>query len=177
MLLCRAVTSLIIARLLLMSPAAADDNAPHIIFGMMEFSDTGDAVHVEGTLTGEGIGYKDNRSSLTCYRDSRECIVVQIEALGLQVFPLGIPGSLTVRVWAVDRIVADESAPCGTRPDRVKPDEWQATSNDTWIIDRNRHTVEMILHACLGSKTYHWTLEDPPFWKKAKEDAVGRKLP
>jgi len=158
------------------APAVADDEAPHIIFSIKDFSDAGDTVHVEGTLTGDGVGYKDNRWSITCFQSSRGCLSVRIETLGVQVFPIGIPGSFTVRVWTPDRIVADDSAPCGAKPDRVKED-WQTVTSDTWIIDRNRQTAELIEHPCLGSKTYHWTIEDPPFWKKAKEGRAGQKAP
>ena len=39
----------------------------------------------------------------------------------------------------------------------------------TWIIDRTRQTAEAVEHGCLGAKTYHWVIDDPPFWKKLKE--------
>jgi hypothetical protein len=69
----------------LMAPAAADDE-PLIILGMKNFTDTGDMVHVEGTLTRDGIGYKNNRSAVTCYHNTRVCIATHIEAEGRQVF-------------------------------------------------------------------------------------------
>jgi hypothetical protein len=155
------------------TPAAADDE-PLIIFGMKDFTDTGDMVHVEGTLTGDGIGYKNNRSAVTCYRDTRECIVTHIEAGGRQVFSIGLPDIFTVRVWKPDRIVADFAVSCGEKPKSSFPDnplskeEWQSTASDTWIIDRARQTAKLTDHPCLGAKIYHWTVEDPPFWKKAK---------
>jgi hypothetical protein len=104
------------------APAAAAE-PPQVIFNLKAFDDTGDTVHVEGTLTGDGIGYKNNRSSLTCYRESRECLGVHIEAEGLQVFSIGLPASFTVRVWTTDRIVADFAVPCGKAPGaQVKQD-------------------------------------------------------
>jgi hypothetical protein len=153
--------------------AAADDE-PLIIFDLKNFTDTGSMVHVEGTLTGEGIGYKNNRQVLTCYRDRRECLAIHIDAEGRQVFPIGPPVPFTVRLWTADRIVADFAAPCGDKPKSSFPDnpllkeEWQTTVSDTWIVDRARQTAELIDHPCLGAKTYHWTIEDPAFWKKSK---------
>jgi hypothetical protein len=55
---------ILLLQLAVIAPAAADDE-PLIIFNMKNFTDTGDMVHVEGTLTGDGIGYKNNRSALT----------------------------------------------------------------------------------------------------------------
>jgi hypothetical protein len=54
--------------------AAAADDEPLIIFNLKNFTDTGNMVHVEGTLTGEGIGYKNNRQAVTCYQGRRECL-------------------------------------------------------------------------------------------------------
>lgn len=155
------------------TPAAADDE-PLIIFNLKNFTDTGNMVHVEGTLTGEGIGYKNNRQALTCYQGRRECLAIHIDAEGRQVFSIGPPVPFTVRLWTADRVVADLAAPCGNKPKSGFPDnpllkeEWQTTLSDTWIIDRTRQTAELIDHPCSGAKTYHWMIEDPPFWKKAK---------
>lgn len=156
------------------APAAADDEPPFVIFPVMTFIDFGHMVHVQGTLTGDGIGYKNNRSVLTCYQDRQECLAIHIDAEGRQVFSIDLPVAFTVRLWTADRIVADFAAPCGDKPKSAFPDnpllkeEWQTTVSDTWIIDRTRQTAELIDHPCLGAKTYHWRIEDPPFWKKAK---------
>jgi hypothetical protein len=112
-------------------------------------------VHVEGTLTGDGIGYKNNRAALTCYLYDRECQAVYVNSAGTQVFSIGPSIPFTVRLWTGERILADNAAPCG--------------SFSTWIIDSTRQTAELIDHPCVGDKTYHYTIEDPPFWKKAKE--------
>jgi hypothetical protein len=154
--------------------AAAADDEPLIIFNLKNFTDIGNMVHVEGTLTGEGIGYKNNRQAVTCYQGRRECLASHIDAEGRQVFSIGPPVPFTIQLWAADRIVADFAAPCGNKPKSGFPDnpllkeEWQTNLSDTWIIDRTRHTAELIDHLCLGAKTYHWTIEDPPFWRKAK---------
>lgn len=163
-----------VALLIGMTAPAAGDDQPTIIFNMKNFTDTGDMVHVEGTLTGDGIGYKNNRSALTCYHDTEECISTHIDVQGNQVFSIGPPVTFTVRLWTEDRIVADFAVFCGTKPKSGFPDDpllkekWNSNASDTWIIDRTRQTAELSDHPCLGAKTYHWTIEDPPFWRKNK---------
>jgi hypothetical protein len=156
-------------------PSAAEP--PQVIFNLKAFDDFGHTVHVEGTLTGDGIGYKNNRSSLTCFQDSRECLAVHIETQGMQVFSIGMPVTFTVREWTADRIVADFGVPCGDAPSTRVKQEWQTTQSDTWLIDRTRKTAELIEHPCLGAKTYHWTIEDPEFWKKATDGLGDSKSP
>jgi hypothetical protein len=166
---------ILLVELAVIAPArAAPDDEPLIIFNMKNFTDTGDMVHVEGTLTGDGIGYKNNRSALTCYHDTEECIATHIDAEGRQLFSIGPPVMFTIRLWTADRILADFAVPCGKKPKSGFPDnpllqeEWQSNASDTWIIDRTRQTAELTNHPCLGARIYHWTIEDPPFWKKAK---------
>jgi len=150
----KQVWLLILVWLIMTMPAAADDDPQSIIFALKNFSDTGDMVHVEGTLTGDGIGYKNNRSALTCYQDRRECLAIHIDAQGQQVFSIGPPVPFTVRLWTADRVVADFAAPCGDKPKSGFPDnpllkeEWQTIVSDKWIIDRT---------SCLtnGSLTAH----------------------
>jgi hypothetical protein len=96
--------------------AIADDEDTLIIFPIKSFVDTGTMVHVEGTLAGEGIGYKNNRSALTCFQERHVCISIHVEAQGRQIIPLDLPGSFTVQLWTDDRIIADFSTPCGPQP-------------------------------------------------------------
>src|SRR6266404_2194469 len=113
---------LILVSFITTTPAPAADDEPLIIFNLKNFTDTGDMVHVEGTLTGDGIGYKNNRSAVTCYQDRRECLAIHIDAEGRQVFPIGPPLPFTVQLWTADRIVADFAAPCGEKPKSGFPD-------------------------------------------------------
>ena len=105
----------------LIAPAAADDE-PLIIFNMKNFTDTGNMVHVEGTLTGDGVGYKNNRSALTCAHDTGECIATHIDTEGRQAFSIGPPVIFTIRLWTADRIVADFALRCGEKPKSSFPD-------------------------------------------------------
>lgn len=77
-----------------------------------------------------------------------------------------------VRLWTADMVIADIAAPCGVPPLEKLKEQWRATSSTRWIIDRKRETAEVIEHTGLGSKLYHWTIEDPPFWKNVKESIL-----
>jgi hypothetical protein len=168
----RLLLSLIVWFTMTTVAVAADGEPQPIIFNMKYFIDSGNMVHVEGTLTGDRIGYKNNRSAITCYQDQPNCLSTHIYAQGLQVFSIGPPASYAVRLWTAARIVADSEVPCGDPPSERLKQEWQTTQSDTWIIDRERQTAELIEHPCLGAKTYHWTIEDPLFWKKTKDSAA-----
>ena len=172
----RSYLALILTGLIISLSAEASDS-PQVIFNMMLFSDTSDSVHVEGTVTGDGVGYKNNRSSLTCYRDTQTCLSVHVDSLGLQIFSIGPPTEIPIQVWTSDRIVADLSLPCGPPPAQDLKAQWQTTASTSWLIDRHRHSAEVVVHECLTPKTYHWTIEDPPFWKKAKDSVREPKRP
>ena len=62
--------------------AYAADNSS-IIFPMKVFTDLGHMVHVEGTLSGEGVGHPSNTSALFCYQERHECEMVFVNASGL----------------------------------------------------------------------------------------------
>src|SRR3954454_927096 len=108
--------------------ATAADEPPEVIFAAKTFTDSGKIVHVEGTLTGDGIGYKNNHTVLTCYQQKRECSAIQIDSKGMQVFSVNLPLAYTIRVWTDDRIMADGELLCG--------------GFETWILDRTMQTAE-----------------------------------
>jgi hypothetical protein len=162
----------LVALYLALAPAALADNNDALIFPMKVFTDMGHLIHVEGTLTGDGVAYPSNTTAVTCYQDRNECELILVAAQGRLVFSLGIPESFTVRVWAKDRIVADFAAPCLTPPSNPAfAKGWQASTSETLIIDRARETVELNEHPCTDAKLYHWTIENPPFWQKQLEKA------
>jgi hypothetical protein len=50
-----------------------------IVFARKAFFDSAqttddDYVYVAGTLTGEGVGYKNNTTAVVCYRERMECL-------------------------------------------------------------------------------------------------------
>jgi hypothetical protein len=135
--------------------AAADNDASQVISNRKLFADTGDIVRVEGTLTGYGIVYKSNRAVLTCHRQSRECKAVQIEIQGAPDFSIYPSVSYNIRVWTANRIVAEGARLC-------------RGGFETWTIDRRKQTATLTEHLCSDAGVYHWTMEDPPIWRKNK---------
>src|SRR5262249_61866668 len=65
------------------SRGGADDD---IVFTGKVFTDLRDygSVAISGTLTGDGIGYKNNTISIFCCKGRRECYVPSVEREGLQ---------------------------------------------------------------------------------------------
>jgi hypothetical protein len=57
--------------------------ATNCYFPEKSFYDGGKIVHIEGTLTGDGIGYPNNHTVLTCYQDRRQCDATQIDSQGI----------------------------------------------------------------------------------------------
>ena len=57
---------------------AGDD----IIFAPKAFVDLGEMVGISGTLTGDGISYKNNTKSITCFKALRKCFAAGIEQAG-----------------------------------------------------------------------------------------------
>ena len=150
------------------STCAEEDNIPkRILFSQKIFADTGDIVHVEGQITGEGIGYKVNRNAMTCYRDRSECILTHIDTQGWQAFSIGSPLFFNILKWDKDLIIADlpdlqmpSGHPCGGNP-----------GGSTWYIHRDtRITViqENFCNLATGERGFfEWTIEDDPFWHKS----------
>jgi len=144
---------------LAIAPAVADD-APTVSFGSKYFADRGNIVNVEGSPTGEGASPDTNRWALWCYQASRECLEIMIRASGKFVsIETPIPYTYTVKVWAPDRIVAQRDLACGLR--------------ETWLLDRLKKTAEFFGASCMENKTPSWTIEDPPWWRKAKQGLGG----
>lgn len=115
-------------------PWAEEDNSPkRVLFNRKLFVDMGDTVHVEGQVTGKGIGYKVNRSAMTCYRERRECILTHVDTQGWQAFSIGSPLLFDILEWDKDLIVADlpglkmpSGHPCSGSP-----------GGSTWYIHRD----------------------------------------
>lgn len=147
---------------------ADKDNSPQrILFNRKLFVDMGDTVHVEDQVTGKGIGYKVNRSAMTCYRQRQECILTHVDTQGWQAFSIGSPLIFNILKWDKDLIVADlpgltmpSGHPCSGNP-----------GGSTWYIHRDTQITVIQENFCnlvTGERGfYEWTIEDDPFWHKA----------
>jgi hypothetical protein len=131
------------AACLALAPGAVAADSPSILFPMKTFTDTGHMVHVAVTLTlsAEGVNHPTNTSAVTSYQERHQCELVVVSTAALQIFSLGIPHTFIARDWEPDRIVADFATPCGNPPNAVFAKEWQVSTSETLIIDRNRQTL------------------------------------
>ncbi len=138
---------------------AADDD---IIFAAKNFWDNYGAVAISGTLTGDGIAYKNNTHSIWCIEERKECLITSIEQIGdKQIGSLAYPYSIPVMKWTDYEVVAAED-----------PGLF-ACSRTTITISRKSQTalwvqepINQTKPACKKSDTkiYKWTIEDSPGW-------------
>ena len=163
----------VVSVILLRSLWVPSDEPADVIFDNKVFYDTGQTavgdgvVSISGTLTGEGVGNKNNTVSVTCYQDRQECLIYSIAQIGPnQLGKLDVPGIFPITKWDNDEIIAVESG------DTV------ACRKATISIERNKETavwgedpINQTHPACkyTHTKIYKWTIEDPPFWKRSKE--------
>jgi hypothetical protein len=71
----RGVVWVLAAALSVTIANAADDD---IIFASKNFYDNDFAVAISGTLTGDGVLYKNNTHSIWCIKDRHECLIASI---------------------------------------------------------------------------------------------------
>ena len=141
-----------------------------IIFDTKSFNDTGptdfgdDVVSIAGTLTGDGVANKNNSVSVTCYQDRMECLIYSIAQIGPnQVGRLDMPNIFAITHWNNDKIVAVESGDTvACRKSTISIQRKMKTA--VWIEEpiNQPHPTCKETH----TKTYNWTIEDPPFWKQ-----------
>src|SRR4051794_25760126 len=85
---------------------AADDD---IVFAPKNFSDLGGSVAVSGTMTGDGIAYKNNTYAILCVKSNEECLVTHIEQIGPnQIGRLDYPSIYPIMSWTPNLVVASE---------------------------------------------------------------------
>ena len=135
------------------APAAADE-ATAIMFERIHFADFGNVVDVQGSRTEASTSADPSREVIWCYQEARVCSAGTVSAHG-KVVSVWTAIPFSIKLWAPDRIIAERELVCGV--------------HETWLIDRLRKTAEYFGASCLTHQTYHWTIEDPLFSKKAKE--------
>src|SRR5438552_3975086 len=66
---------------------------PNYIFDSKTFSDfkngSFESIYVAGTLTGDGVGYENNTTAVTCSKDTMECLVNSIQGISKTSCQLG----------------------------------------------------------------------------------------
>lgn len=78
-----------------------------ILFSNKNFTDLGDSIGISGTLTGDGLAYKNNTYSIFCLKDRQECLIASIEQIGdRQIGRLDYAYSIPIAKWGADEVVA-----------------------------------------------------------------------
>ena len=139
---------------------------PHdeqIIFDSKAFYDseqtTGEGqVYIAGTLTGDGVFYKNNSVAVTCYKDRMECLTYSVEQIGSnQVGRLDSPKRYPVTEWNAYEIVAtdsDDSMNCRKATISIV----RKSGTAVWVeepINQSRATCKNS-----DSRVLKWTIED-----------------
>jgi hypothetical protein len=106
----------VVSMILLRSLWVTSDEPSDVIFDNKVFYDTGQTalgdgvVSISGTLTGEGVGNKNNTATVTCYQDRMECLTYSIAQIGPnQLGKLDVPSIFPITKWDNNEIVAIES--------------------------------------------------------------------
>src|SRR5215475_6267659 len=65
------------------------------------------SVAISGTLTGDGVGYKNNTISISCFKDRGECYIASIEQIGHnQMGSMHSVDIFPITKWSADEVVA-----------------------------------------------------------------------
>jgi hypothetical protein len=149
------------------SPLAAQDDTSDqdIIFGKKTFVDNpeilGGYVSISGTLTGDGIAYKNNTVNISCYRDRMECWASKIDQIGFnQVGDLRPPNVFLIRIWNADEVAADNGLNCP----RLSITLDRKAKTAIWVQGVSSVNNDREDNSCTypDKRTYEWTIEDPP---------------
>ena len=119
------------------------------------------SVAISGTLTGEGLGNKNNTYAITCLKERMECWVSSVEQIGArQIGRMEYPYSYPITRWSASEIVAEEEATCLKTTITITIRQQSAL----WV----QQPINQTRPACKDSdtKTYKWSIEDSPGWKR-----------
>lgn len=140
---------------------ASDDD---IIFDNKHFHDLGDSIGISGTLTGDGLAYKNNTYSIFCVKDRQECFIASIEQIGERlVGRLDYAYSIPITKWNADEVVATQEASdlsCWKTTITLT----RKTQTALWVEE----PINRSLAQCqkLDGKVKYYTIEDSLGWKK-----------
>lgn len=166
------VLLLVLGAALLKYLLIAPNPQQQIVFGDKTYFDSsqtalGDAfIVIEGELSGKGVGYKNNETTIACYHNEMQCLVSAVQQIGPnQVSSLDPPARYSILKWNAYEVVAtsgDSSFDCSRVTINIERKsesvEWvQEPINKAHILCKNADT-----------NTYKWSIETPPYWDVEK---------
>ncbi len=140
-----------------------------IVFARKAFFDSAqttddDYVYVAGTLTGEGVGYKNNTTAVVCYRERMECLTYGVNQIGPnQIGRLDSPLVYPVTKWNPLEIVASgpgDAFNCR----KVTISIVRNTEHVVWVEE----PINQSSASCKDADTrlLKWSIDDSKFWKQ-----------
>ena len=145
--------------------AAQDTDKGDIIFARRIFVDNpeilGGFVSISGTLTGDGLIYKNNTVNIACYKDRTECTASKIDQIGPhQLGDVHAPNFFSVTKWEAEEVVADNGIDCP----RIIVTLDRKTQTATWVQGVFNPNTDRGDNPCTytDKQIYKWTIEDPP---------------
>ncbi len=102
----KAYIWLLVTVIIALGCAPKGERQQEIVFDRKAFFDsaqtTGDGyVYVAGTLTGEGVQYKNNTTAVVCYKDRMECLTYGVNQIGSnQIGRLDSPLAYPITKWS-----------------------------------------------------------------------------
>jgi hypothetical protein len=149
--------------MLSMSQAQAQDDVG-VTFGRKVFVDFPGGVSISGTLTGDGVLYRNNTYNISCDRDRMECLVSSINQIGPhQIGDLLPPDVLAVTKWDPNEVVADNARDCP----RITITLDRKTKTATWVQGALSAHSDFFNEPCTypDKQIRKWTIEEP-LWAK-----------
>ena len=150
---------------LICAPAAAyAADEDRVKFAPKSFFDTGAAVFLSGTLTGDGLGYKTNSYSISCVKEMNQCMVASIQAIGdNHIGRMEGPYVIPIIKWTDYEVVAQEDVPLFNCY-RTVVTLVRKQQAGYWVEE----PVNQTKPDCSKSdgKFRKFTIEDPTYWKK-----------
>ena len=152
-----------------LSSVNAQKEDEDIVFAEKNFFDSGQIngdVAISGTLTGEGLSYRNNTYSVTCYYERRECFISSIEQIGPKLIGrLAYPEIYPITKWNAYEVVATEDA-SDFRCAKVTITISRKSGTALWV----QEPINQTRPACQKSdtKTHKWTIEDSLGGKRMK---------
>ena len=146
-------------------PPEADRNIVFPIKVVSDLGPNGGFVGVQGTLAGEGVGYENNTVGIFCSKSDMRCLTIVVEQIGFNhIGSIEPPGELAITEWT-PMVIAATSAPDGACV-QTTVNIMRKTETVEWVQVPVNQTASYCIHA--DTKIYKWTIEDAPFWKRAK---------
>jgi hypothetical protein len=148
-----------------MSRVQAQDDTEIILSNRKSFVDFPGGVSVTGTLTGDGVLYKNNTYSISCNKDRMECWVSNINQIGpKQMGMLLPPDVLAVTKWDANEVIADNARDCP----RIIITLDRKTKTATWLQGAPSAHSDFFNEPCpYPDKQIHkWTIEEPLWARK-----------